>query len=103
VGGEPASGVLDYHHIAARDKELVITEVANELLSIGKTKQQYRKFAFGVGSINIREQRRSVSHFGWNVKFLCDSIFGCVSHQAPFLNARKVRAVGGYYLASGLL
>ena len=46
MGGEPAPGVLDHHHVAARDKELVIAEVANELLSVGKTKQQYGKLIF---------------------------------------------------------
>jgi hypothetical protein len=81
----------------------VIAEIANELLSVGKTKQQYGKLTFGVGPVNVGEQRRSVSHFGWNVKFLGDSIFGCVSHQAPFLGASKVRALTGNYLTSGLL
>jgi hypothetical protein len=71
----------------------VITEVTNELFPVGKSKEKDGELAFGVGPVDIGEQRCAVPHFGRDVYFFDDSIFGSIQ-RASFLGAREFGLCG---------
>ena len=61
-----AAHVLSHHHVAVRRTQLpnVLSEVQLAALVVRRPYEQHREFAFGLGPVDVREQRHSVAHPG---------------------------------------